>query len=364
MRYFANAWVCIHRLRALGCRLPIQLWHIGAAELGPRLRALMEPLDVTCVDAASVPGFDPGLRGWGIKPFALLHAPFRHVLLLDADNVPLVDPSFLLESAPYRQAGAVFWPDFGAEKGGLLSGRLTADHPIWPLTGLAHLEGEPELESGQICVDRRRCWRELALATWMNAHGAFWYRFVHGDKDTFRLAWRKLGTPWAMPPFAPLDLGGLAIGQHGFDGTVIFQHRVLDKWRLDGGNRAVPGFRDEGPCLELLAELRARLEAADRAARDRWQPALCDRAWVYAHTGHDVRLLTFLPDGRIGRGAARATARWRIDEDEQLVLLDREGEVFARFASETAPGSPPVWRERAGLPISLAVMPDSTITRC
>jgi hypothetical protein len=359
-RYFANAWVCLHRLRALGCRLPIQVWHLGPGELGPRQRALLAPLDVACVDATAVPGYHPGLQGWGIKPFALLHAPFRHVLLLDADNVAVRDPSFLFDSPPYLRAGAIFWSDFGAERGGLLTGRLVAEHPIWALTGLPFRD-EPEFESGQICVDRSRCFRELALATWMNQEGAFWYRFVHGDKDTYRLAWRKLGTPWAMPASPPLDLGGLAIGQHGFDGAVLFQHRVLDKWRLEG-NRAIPDFRDEAACVALLADLRVKLEAADRTARARRAPALCDRTWMYAHTGHDVRLLTFLPDGRIGRGHTRSTTRWTIDEDERLVLLTREGEVFHRLTPHAGDAASS-WRHSEGLPISLSIMEDSPTSR-
>lgn len=37
-RYFACAWVCINRLRELGCTLPIDLWHLGPGEMTDRMR--------------------------------------------------------------------------------------------------------------------------------------------------------------------------------------------------------------------------------------------------------------------------------------------------------------------------------------
>ena len=54
VRYFTNAWVCINMLRQLKCSLPIELWHLGAQEIDASMRALVEPLDVTCVDALEV----------------------------------------------------------------------------------------------------------------------------------------------------------------------------------------------------------------------------------------------------------------------------------------------------------------------
>ncbi len=102
LRYFVNAWVCIHMLRDKGCTLPIQLWHLGPDELPPALADLVRPLGVECVDALAQLARHPArhLFGWALKSYAILHAPFRHVLWLDADNVPLQDQTFLLTSPP------------------------------------------------------------------------------------------------------------------------------------------------------------------------------------------------------------------------------------------------------------------------
>jgi len=87
VRYFTNAWVCINMLRRLGCRLPVELWHLGPRELDRKMKGLLAPLGVECVDAFRVRQKHPvrKLGGWELKPYAILHCPFEEVLLLDAD---------------------------------------------------------------------------------------------------------------------------------------------------------------------------------------------------------------------------------------------------------------------------------------
>ena len=51
--------------------------------------------------------------GYSFKAYALAFATtFDEVLVLDADNVPLLNPEPLFESAQYRQKGNTFWPDW------------------------------------------------------------------------------------------------------------------------------------------------------------------------------------------------------------------------------------------------------------
>src|SRR5665213_178283 len=318
-RYFACAWVCLNRLRDLGCKLPIELWHLGPGEMTDRMRKSIESLDVKCVDAFEVRKAHPVrlLKGWEIKPFALLHSRFREVLLLDADNVPVVDPTFLFDTPEYRRHGAIFWPDFS---------RFAATREIWSLTGVEYRD-EPEFESGQIVMDKRRRWESLNLAMWMNEHSDFWYQYIHGDKDTFHLAWRKLGVEYAMPsrPLEPLFIPGRRDGvmcQHDFGGRRIFQHRNFGKWTLNGERGEnpgflthdidvrVPGFMYEDECREHLEVLRGRW--ADRrsthgnSVEDRERRAivrgLTHRRWNYLREGIGQRQMTFGADGRIALG--------------------------------------------------------------
>jgi len=248
VRYFTNAWVCINMLRRLGCRLPIQLRYMGQREMSGPMAALVKPLGVECIDALKVRRRFPVRRlvGWELKPYAILHSPFREVLFLDADNVPVVNPEFLFDSPEFKTTGAIFWPDYEPES------RAKA-RPIWRSCGLRQ-PAEPEFESGQIVVDKQRCWQALRLSLWFNEHSDFYYRHLHGDKETFHLAFRKLKKSYALvdKPIHPLEA---TMCQHDFSGRRIFQHRNLDKWDLFLHNRRIKDFWFEEECRALVAEL-------------------------------------------------------------------------------------------------------------
>jgi hypothetical protein len=303
-KYFPGAWVCIRTLRDQGCRLPVELWHCGEEEIDDEMRRLVGPLGVTCVDAEQVQRRHPArfLKGWPLKPYAMLHSRFRNVLLLDADNLPIVDPTYLFDQPEYERSGAVFWPDIST---------IPPHRKIWTLTGVNY-RAEPAVESAQMLVDTARCWRALALTVWMNCeHADFWYRHIYGDKDTFHFAWRKLGMEYAMPGAAarlPMTLV-----HHDFQARAIFQHRHWNKWSLDGQMLRIPGFRHEDRCLEYLAELRERWSGAPARRYDELHADsdmreiarhLIDGGWCLRSDGRS-NVIRFGPDGRVEGGEER-----------------------------------------------------------
>lgn len=234
LKYFPSAWVCINLLRSLGCVLPIQLWFLGRREVNRHMKALLGPLHVECVDAEEVRRRHPIriLEGWPLKAYAILHCPYREVLLLDADNVAVVNPEFLFETPQFKRTGALFWPD---------RCRIAREHPIWRICGIPRRTAR-EFESGQIVVDKQRCWRPLVLTMWYNEHADFYYRHIHGDKETFHMAFRKLRQGFAMPRKAVHELES-TLCQHDFQGRRIFQHRSMDKWNLFRNNKRIRGFQ-------------------------------------------------------------------------------------------------------------------------
>jgi glycosyltransferase involved in cell wall biosynthesis/ADP-heptose:LPS heptosyltransferase len=244
--YLACAWVCISMLRKLKCKLPIQVWHIGEQECPQAVKELFAKLEVEFVDAIGMRRKWPTRRlgGWPLKAYAVVNCPFKEVLLLDADNVPLINPAKLFESKPYLETGAIFWPDLG---------RIQQEHPVWNICAVSY-QDEPEVESGQLIVNKERCWRALQLALWMNEHSDFFYLHMHGDKETFHLAFRRLDQRYSMPSLPPVDIRG-ALLQHDFDGKVIFQHRGAAKWAPSGANYRVRGFKREKTCLRFLTQL-------------------------------------------------------------------------------------------------------------
>jgi hypothetical protein len=361
-RHFTNAWVTLQVLRRLlGCTLPVQLWYLGPAEMSPTMIDLLKPLDVECVDAHVVRQHYPVRRlgGWECKPFAILHSPFREVLWLDADNTPLVDPSFLFAEPAYERTGAIFWPDLSS---------LPPDNPIWAICRVPWRD-EPEFESGQIVLDKARCWAALQLTMHLNEWSDLYYQHVYGDKETFHLAWRMLDQLYAMPIRPPrraigywsqapaTDGGCWTQFQHDLAGREVFHHRTSSgKWNLLGENLRFEGFPFDAFCLEALTELRARWDGrvgpAPRPSRPaRTEPEIVAASpFCYVRRATDERLLELLPDHTIGQGSAAAERSWRLEPGQSsdqasagpVLVLEGEYGAICRLALD-ADG---VWRGR------------------
>lgn len=250
IKYLTCAWVCVNMLSKWRCKLPIEIWHLGKKEVKNNISKLLVKRGVKFVDALQTRNTCPVrmLQGWSLKAYAILNCRFKDVLLLDADNVPIKEPEYLFKHPEFKRTGAVFWPDFG---------RLGPKRAIWRMCGV-RFRDEPEFESGQILVNKEKCWRALSLALWYNEHADFCYQHIHGDKDTFHMAFRKLNQPYSMPKIPIQPLQGVMC-QHDFEGRRIFQHRNLRKWNLYGPNLQTDGFLYEHECLQLIRQLQVKL---------------------------------------------------------------------------------------------------------
>jgi hypothetical protein len=347
-KYFPSAWVCINMLRRHGCLLPIELWHLGSRELSADMLALVEPLGVVCVDAERIRELHLSriLNGWELKPYSVIHSRFREVLYLDADNVPVADPTYLFSTPEYLRHGAVFWPDFG---------RLASDREVWQLACVEYRD-EPEFETGQMLIDKQRCWGPLQLAMWMNEHSDFWYHHIHGDKDTFHMAWRRLGQAYAMPERGIEALDGVMC-QHDFSGVRIFQHRNLAKWLLHG-NRRISGFMLEDECLGLIEDLRRRWSIVDTLSGGLGSDALVSmqrfggKRYRYVRVGHDVREIRLEHGGYISEGAAGCEAFWWAKSGE-MVIAGADGSITCTLRCTSAGIWEGQWLDNERMPVRL-----------
>jgi hypothetical protein len=341
-RMFTCAWITIALLRRhLGCTLPIEVWHLGTREMGPPMRGLLEDLGAATVDAHEVAKRHPVQRlgGWELKAYALLHTRFAEALLLDADNLPVRDPEFLFDRAEYRATGALFWPDIV---------RLAATNEVWRIGNIAYRD-MPSFESGQIVLDKARCWRALSLAHWINQRADAFYRFLHGDKDTFLLAWLMQQSPFHLIAHPPKELQG-ALRQHDPDGALLFQHRNWMKWILHGDNPRIAGFLLEDECRALLAELGTCWDGRvfnppprSTAARQAEGRLAGLRHFVLTRVSSDERTITLLPDHRIG-SAVLIERCWFVADAADALELHLTGEgVPVATLREDADG---IWRGR------------------
>ena len=117
IKQLANVWVLLRTLRWLGCTLPVEIMYVGASEMTAQfIDAAQRMGDTTLTDMLWFPeSAGLALRGWPLKIRALMHSRFAEVIMLDADNVPLADPSFLFTCDAYKATGALFWHDFTSD---------------------------------------------------------------------------------------------------------------------------------------------------------------------------------------------------------------------------------------------------------
>ena len=285
-QFLAGAYVTVRLLREFGCELPIDIWHLGAAELPDVWRERFNGLAVTFCDAHEYQKLHPcgNLGGWQLKPYAIMLSRFDHVLFLDADNHPAKDPTHLFECDEFMEHGALFWPD---------RVRHGADSALWDIFGVPYRD-EPQHETGQMVIDKGRHWQSLQLAMHVNENSAFHYKHSHGDTATFRFAMHACGEKFAVMPHRLIevpvarevediatlkdtpymrkegDLNALFL-QRDVDGSVLFQHRTAG-----GGARAkftladarkLQHFQHHDLCVKYLEEAReAILGGSDWAA--------------------------------------------------------------------------------------------------
>lgn len=173
----------------------------------------------------------------------------KQVIYLDSDNIPVRDPADLLRTPEYNTTGALLWQDFWAN---------TMAPEAEQLLGLPRERWFPgSFESGQMVLDKRRHWRGLSLAVYLNAHAQLYYEVFtcylgKGDKETFAYALAAAGEPYSVVGVPPAALGttgtsmrcdarthlcvdeftGNTMVQHSPDGKVFFLHSNLHKWDL------------------------------------------------------------------------------------------------------------------------------------
>jgi hypothetical protein len=343
-KYFPSLWVAVNRLREMGCTLPVEVWYIGESEMDEPMKELLRPFNVRFKDVEEIRKEHPVrlTGGWEMKPYFVLHSDFQEVLFMDADCAPTQDPTVLYSCLPYRDTGSIFWPDFPhwtvparvydifdvprpRKVQVVKDDSLTFGKPIDISLGY-----DPPVESGQMLINKAVCWRELNLAKFYCDHSDYYFKFVHGDKEAFHLAWRRFNTPYGMPLTWP-DWDTHTAFQFDFTGRLIFTHRTQAKWTLDKNRKSSGRVFGEDESFDLIEKLKAKWDGTiwrnknPNEDEKELTKKLENTRWIYHRVGHDARILELLPDGMVGEGDQIYEQTWSVfsrDGRKRLVIGD------------------------------------------
>jgi alpha 1,2-mannosyltransferase len=234
--YYGPAIVGISLLRQTGSTLPVQVFLPNWDEYEAALcEKVLPDLNAKCIvlDDYLNPqhhGRNPSdirfnVTHYQLKSLALLLSTFRHVLYLDSDSIPIVDPETeLFDSKPYIDFGLVAWPDFW---------EATEEPRFYEIAGLAQGKFPSDLpaastEAGQILVNKARHLKTLLLAAYYNIWGPEYYypllsqgAMGQGDKETFISAAYVLQQPYYRVKTPVMSIGRDVAGK--YKGTAMVQ---------------------------------------------------------------------------------------------------------------------------------------------
>ncbi|KAJ3128278.1 hypothetical protein HK098_004853 [Nowakowskiella sp. JEL0407] len=232
---FKRCLKSIRFLRALNCSLPIEVFYLTGELTDDHINTMEEESNVRVRDLTDPSNPFPSAqrnekmkRNFQVKSASILNSNFTEILYLDSDNLPMMDPSFLFEIEAYKLTGAIMWPDFW---------KTYFHNPIWNVMGVP-CRDEWEVEAGQLVIDKKRNWKAMNLAHYMQSHYEIYFKLLNGDKDTFRFGFLALNQTFFMVPHflgsAGLYLedrmcGNTMLQMHPIDGSPLFAHMNLVK---------------------------------------------------------------------------------------------------------------------------------------
>ena len=235
-RYRTSFWVAIHSIRRVDSTIPIEIWfpEDELPSCDDQLVLAQLKVSIRIFEDLFPEGTEVMLEGYEYKLLALTFSSFSEVLFMDSDNLVLRSPKYLFHSASYRQYGSLVWKDFW-----LASRAEDARH-----IGAQQLPGNLTHESGQMLVDKQRCWPILMLACYMNSFPSLFYPMSVnymglGDKEIFPLAAKYLGMNYGLVDEGPDHVGvwtdralvfGNTMLQHDEEGRATFLHANVGKW--------------------------------------------------------------------------------------------------------------------------------------
>jgi hypothetical protein len=198
--------------------IPIYVYYMGKNDLDKmHMDHLKRHLGVECLDITKI--FDNSilqLKGWDIKPFAMLAAPYEEILLMDADTVFMQPPDVFFSDVGYRKDGALFFHDrtlFPTDhyKKAWVQGMFGKPYSD-RLRSLRfyQMKTSYEQEAGVVLIDKKRHFAGLLSVCRLNVppeREDVFHVETHGDKETFWIGFELVQESYSFMSSLPGSLG-------------------------------------------------------------------------------------------------------------------------------------------------------------
>eukprot|EP01102_Stenamoeba_stenopodia_P008421 TRINITY_DN2420_c0_g1_i4.p1 TRINITY_DN2420_c0_g1~~TRINITY_DN2420_c0_g1_i4.p1 ORF type:complete len:597 (+),score=151.62 TRINITY_DN2420_c0_g1_i4:137-1927(+) len=204
--------------------IPIVIVHSGDELSDPAKKMFQRRYNATVMNVDDYVDADMlgGLRGFQIKEFALLIAPFAETMLVDADATFIQPPEVIFEEIGYKTEGAVFFTDRTGLTGTYPPKRIWVDnnvpHPISDRVKKLRWYNEQssyEVESGVVLVDKSKRFPAVLASCLLMAKEERQeiFRVGYGDKEAFWQAFEMAGEPFYIRPDPPGCIG-MRVDEH------------------------------------------------------------------------------------------------------------------------------------------------------
>lgn len=221
----AMVYAIIKVIRILTHKLPIEVLipDMAVQESDANFCDMIQDMDARCIYLKDY--FDHefyNYKTYQYKSLALLLSSFENVLLLDADDYPLVNLDNIFEHNAFKDNGMVVWPDmwhrtthpFFYESG---NKKINMNRKVrsfldtysnnYKSNNVFHdYEGtlpDPASETGQLMINKTKHFKTLLLSYYYNLYGpnVFYHLLTQlgagqGDKETFIAAAHMLNLPF------------------------------------------------------------------------------------------------------------------------------------------------------------------------
>ena len=154
-KYSEYAATALGMLREIGSTLPVEVWMKDQTEEKEGWCAELEKEGMVCRRLSDYMDLSALPIPYQWKVFVMLFSSFEEFIFLDADSMPIRNPDQVFESKPYRDTGAILWPDYWKHTG----------TPWLPFViGISDeasdmLQDEKSVESGQLVWNKNRHWK-------------------------------------------------------------------------------------------------------------------------------------------------------------------------------------------------------------